>query len=190
MALPAAHFALSLGMSPKRDLRSVLFLSLMSVAPDFDFALVWGLGWPISEFHRTFSHSLPFAGLAALAFAALRPKFLRSVSPWLVLAVAAGHSALDLLCTADTAHHGVQFFWPFLDERYGWAALVPLYRAFAESPFTLSGALRFTLLELLLAAPLWAAGFALRRAVQSARNTLLFERGAEAPPAESPDAAA
>ncbi len=191
MALPTAHLAFSTGISPRRDFRSLLFLSLLSVAPDFDFALVWGLGWPIREFHRTFSHSLLFAVLVALAFAALRPRILKAVSPGLVLAVLASHAALDLLCTADAADHGVQLFWPFWDGRYGWAVLVPLYRAFAESPFSLLGALRFTLLEILLAAPLWAAGFALRRVVEAARSILPMERGPQPQPtAQSSSASA
>ncbi len=68
-----------------------------------------------------------------------------------------------MLCTADVADHGVMLLWPVITERWGWAALVPLYRLFADSPFSLSGALRFTLLETLLAAPLWGMGRLLLR---------------------------
>lgn len=164
MALPVAHLSIALGAGGSKDWKSILILGLLSVAPDFDFALVWGLGLPVDSYHRTFSHSLTAALLIAVAYALVRPAWLR-LSPWLVLAVYASHSLLDLLCTADIADHGVMIFWPFSLERFGGPILVPLYRNFAESPFSLAGATLFTVLELMLAPMLWAAAWLVRRAL-------------------------
>ena len=53
--------------------------------------------------------------------------------------------------------------WPFTNTRFGWPVLVPLYRLLADSPFSLRGAALFTLLEILLAWPLWMLGQTLVR---------------------------
>ena len=91
----------------------------------------------------------------SLFWAFLRPSFLKEVSPQLVFVLLASHSLVDLACTADVVDHGVELFWPLLDVRLGWPLLVPLYRVFAESPFSLEGACLFTFLELILALLLW-----------------------------------
>ena len=156
MALPAAHAALAFGMTRQRSLQVLLFLALLSVLPDFDFLLVlsrWGQ--PQFGHHRTWSHSLLFAGSMTVFWSFLRPGFLRKVSPGLFFSVLISHSILDLLCTSDAADHGVAILWPFIDTRYGWPVLVPLYLQFANSPFSLIGAVKFTTLELLLAGPLF-----------------------------------
>ncbi len=165
MALPVAHAAFALGWTRSRDAGILLFLSLVAIAPDFDFALVWGLGWPVHDFHRTFSHSLPAASLVTALYWALRPAWLKRVSVWVFFAVLASHAVLDMMCTSDAADHGVQLFWPFASARLGWPVLVPLYRLFAESPFSLEGALRFTALEILLAVFLWMAARGLRNSL-------------------------
>ena len=155
MALPIAHWAVALAVTRSRDQKIRALAALLAVIPDFDFILVWGLGLPLQHFHRTFSHSLISFALVSLFWAFLRPSFLKEVSPQLVFVLLASHSAVDLACTSDVVDHGVELFWPLLDVRLGWPLLVPLYRVFAESPFSLEGALLFTLLELILALLLW-----------------------------------
>ncbi len=166
MALPLAHAAVALGMTRSRDPLIWLCLSLVAILPDFDFALVWGLGLPIGIYHRTFSHSLLFGASMALLWMAIRPIRLRAISPVLIFFVVVSHSLVDMLSTADALDHGVVFFWPFSDYRMGWPILVPLYLWFGPSPFSVVGALQFTLLEVLLAAPLWLL-------TRSARNGLM-----------------
>ena len=83
----------------------------------------------------------------------------------------ASHSVVDLACTADVMDHGVELFWPLLDVRLGWPVLVPLYRLFAESPFSLQGALLFTFLELMLALLLWF----LMRLFRSFRDSRVYQ---------------
>lgn len=157
MALPVAHASIALGLAGRRNLRELVGLSILALVPDFDFFFVWVLGFPLHEFHRTFSHSLLFALLAAGCFALLRRRLSSSVPPFLVFGVLLSHTLLDAVCTADAAEHGVMLFWPLSDLRVGWPTFVPLYRVFAESPFSVRGALLFTLLELILALPFWLA---------------------------------
>lgn len=119
--------------------------------------LVWGLELPVEAYHRTFSHSILLYAALTLAWRIRRPAALKCVSPLLFLAVLSSHSLYDMLCTADASDHGVMLFWPLVDDRFGWPIFVPLYRVFADSPFTWSGAAAFTLLECLLAWPFWRA---------------------------------
>ncbi len=155
MALPIAHWAVALAVTRSRDRKIRALAALIAVLPDFDFILVWGWGLPLQHFHRTFSHSLVSFAVVGLLWALLRPNFLNELSAKLVFVLLASHSLIDLACTADVVDHGVQLFWPLLDVRLGWPLLVPLYRVFAESPFSLEGALLFTLLESILALLLW-----------------------------------
>ena len=155
MALPLAHTAVALGMTRSRDPLIWLCLGLASILPDFDFVLVWGFGLPIEIYHRTFSHSLLFGAAMTLLWVAIRPIRLKAIPPVLIFAILLSHSLVDVLCTADALDHGVVFFWPLSDYRLGWPILVPLYLWFGSSPFSVTGALRFTLLEMLLAVPLW-----------------------------------
>ncbi len=143
----------------------------MAILPDFDFVLVWGLGLSLQDFHRTFSHSLISFALVSLLWAFLRPTCLKEVSPQLVFVLLASHSVVDLACTADVMDHGVELFGPLLDVRLGWPVLVPLYRLFAESPFSLQGALLFTFLELMLALLLWF----LMRLFRSFRDSRVYQ---------------
>ncbi len=155
MALPIAHWAVALAVTRSRDRKIRALAALIAVLPDFDFILVWGWGLPLQHFHRTFSHSLVSFAVVGLLWALLRPNFLNELSAKLVFVLLASHSLIDLACTADVVDHGVKLFWPLLDVRLGWPLLVPLYRVFAESPFSLEGALLFTLLESILALLLW-----------------------------------
>lgn len=158
MALPVAHFALASGMTFQYHWRIVAAGCLISVLPDFDFALVWGLGLPLREWHRTWSHSLLFAAAVSLLWPFLRPESLQNLTAPLFLAVLSSHGLLDLLCTADTFEHGVMLFWPLSSERYGWEVLVPLYRALAPDPFSGTAVFLFSLLELALAPFLFLSG--------------------------------
>ena len=83
---------------------------------------------------------------------------MKEITPGVCFLILLSHSLLDMLCTLDPATHGVMLFWPFHDYRFGWPVLVPLYRLFAESPFSVQGALRFIFLEVMLAVPLWVIG--------------------------------
>ncbi|MEE8349695.1 MAG: metal-dependent hydrolase [Acidobacteriota bacterium] len=167
MALPVAHSAVALAMTRSRDPLVWGCLVILSILPDFDFVLVWGFGLPINTFHRTFSHSLLFCVGLALVWWWVRPHRLKALSPALVGAVLLSHGFLDMLCTSDALDHGVVFFWPLSNYHMGWPILVPLYQWFGTSPFSLDGAIRFTLLELLLAAPLWISVRTIRDGLRS-----------------------
>lgn len=138
MALPIAHWAVALGVVRTRDRLVLTFVAALAILPDFDFALVWEWGLPMSTYHRTFSHSLAFFVCLVVLWKVLCPSRLRSVTPTLFLVVLLSHSALDVICTADAVYHGVMLFWPFVHYRVGWPILVPLYRLFASSPFSLT----------------------------------------------------
>jgi membrane-bound metal-dependent hydrolase YbcI (DUF457 family) len=178
MALPAAHFAITLGLATSRDRLALAVLCLLSIVPDFDFFFVWVCGFPMEVWHRTWSHSLFFALTLALLWGLLRPRLLASISPALFFLVLAAHGLLDLFCTADAADHGVMLLWPLSDVRLGWPVLVPLYLELAESPFSLQGTLRFTMLEILLSPLLWFIAWALRNV--TGRFTRVSERLAQA----------
>jgi len=143
--------------------------AFLSIVPDLDFILVWGLGLPISVYHRTFSHSVLFGLALALLWPLLRPARMKALSFVLVFWILLSHGFIDMICTADAADHGVMLLWPLSTARLGWPVLVPLYRTLGDSPFSLEGALRFTGLEIVLAAPLWwltrlvRDGFTVRR---------------------------
>lgn len=163
MALPVAHVSIAWGLSGKRDKHSLVLLGLISFSPDFDLFFVWFLGQSLNTFHRTWSHSLTFALVVAGIWWLCRPERFNRISPLLVFVIVASHAVLDFACTLDVADHGVMFFWPWSDYRIGWAILVPLYLVFGDSPFSWSGALRFSLLEVLLAVPLWLVSYGIRK---------------------------
>ena len=173
MALPVAHWAVALGMTRSRDKLLWAVVAGLAILPDLDFILVWGFGFSRSSYHRTFSHSLVFFALLVVLWICFRPPRFRDLSPQFCFLVLLSHSLLDMACTADSRDHGVMLFWPLLDSRLGWPLLVPLYQLFAESPFSPVGAFRFSLLELLLAIPLWAGG---RLFAQGARICTSYPR--------------
>ena len=156
MALPVAHVATAIGFTKTRDLRVVGLLALVAISPDFDFFLVWCLDLPIL-YHRTFSHSILFALSVAILYRVLLPRYQQRFSAWLVLIALVSHSLVDMICTADAGDHGVMLFWPISELRLGWPLVVPLYARFAESPFSVQGAFRFTLLEIVLAPIYWGS---------------------------------
>lgn len=173
MALPVAHWAVALGITRSTDRLVWFLLAGLAVLPDCDFILVWGFGLERISYHRTFSHSLVFFALLALLWGCVRPLRFRRASAGLCFLVLFSHSFLDMLCTVDVIDHGVMLFWPFADHRLGWPILVPLYRFFGETPFSPQGAFRFTLLELLLAGPLWICGRKLGDGAKACRSYLL-----------------
>jgi membrane-bound metal-dependent hydrolase YbcI (DUF457 family) len=158
MALPVAHSAVACGLTRTRDRWTLALLSLFSVLPDFDFAIVLLFDTTISESHRTWTHSLLFALVLSLLWKWLRPAGMRAVSAVTVFLVVASHAVVDLLCTADALDHGVMLFWPFSELRVGWPVLVPLYQLLAETPFSVWGIVAFTLVESMMAPLLWAMG--------------------------------
>ena len=153
MALPTAHASIALGLSAVDTWTKRATICLLCLLPDFDFALV-ALGVPLSEAHRTFSHSLAFAVAIALLWR-LWPTARRWIPSRWIFAAVISHGLYDMLCTADAADHGVMLLWPASDWRLGWPILVPLYRLVGETPFSLAGAAGFTLLEAIMAWPLW-----------------------------------
>ncbi|MBI4445020.1 MAG: metal-dependent hydrolase [Acidobacteria bacterium] len=157
MSLPIAHCSVALGLVGSRSTRLWTAVAFLALLPDFDFALVRGLGVPLDEFHRTFSHSVVFFAFLTLLWSAVRERLLPTLSCGLFFLALFSHSFLDTLCTADANDHGVMLLWPLSSIRLGWAVLVPLYRPLADSPFHLQGAFLFFLLECVLAYPLWAA---------------------------------
>jgi membrane-bound metal-dependent hydrolase YbcI (DUF457 family) len=89
MALPVAHSSVALGATKSRDPLVLAFLAVLSVSPDFDFLFVVLFDLPMHEFHRTWSHSIIVALVAALLWARLRPKRLAAISPILFFVVLA-----------------------------------------------------------------------------------------------------
>ncbi len=170
MALPVAHYSFAAGLTGCRTWTPCLAIGLISVAADFDLALVWGLNLPLQQFHRTFSHSIGFAVLASLLWKFWRPRQLEGIGARAFLIAWLSHIFIDLLCTLDRADHGLVLFWPISEQRWGWAVLVPLYQLVAETPFTLRGAAGFTLLEVVLAYPLWKTGSFLRPYLKAAAD--------------------
>jgi membrane-bound metal-dependent hydrolase YbcI (DUF457 family) len=85
----------------------------LAVAPDLDFALLWGLG--MRGVHRSFTHSFAFAAAVGAVI-------------WLVLGLERWRAALafGLACAshgvldfgAAKAASGVMLFWPFSAERF------------------------------------------------------------------------
>ena len=155
MALPVAHVAVAYAICRSTDRPTLICLAFLSIVPDFDLLLVWMFDVSMSVYHRTFTHSLLFVLLVAALWLAARPKRLQTVSFGLVFLVVASHGFLDMLCTADATDHGVMLFWPLTEHRLGWPVLVPLYRLFASTPFTVRGFVLFTFLEVLLVISLW-----------------------------------
>lgn len=172
MALPIAHSAVAVGITRSRDPLVLAFLAGLSILPDLDWLLVWGFGLEREVFHRTFSHSIGFSLLLALLWSLVRPVRLKSVSSLLVFSAVLSHALVDLMCTANVTDHGVMLFWPLSESRMGWPILVPLYLVFAASPFSLQGALRLTLLEVVLALPLWWFVRSIRNGVLRLASTL------------------
>jgi inner membrane protein len=124
-ALTHAYVGAALGALAPRWLRGARFsiaLGALAAAPDLD-VVAFALGIPYEHRfgHRGFSHSLPAAGLGALAVWLWRYRSLRPLSGrWFALcawvsAAIASHGLLDALTNGG---RGIGFFIPFDDTRY------------------------------------------------------------------------
>ena len=120
MPLPVAHGLLGVSVAvalrqPSQALRWKLLLiaALLSICPDFDYALnllrVSRGGW-----HHGFTHSISFAFAIGLITAMIfGERHVRGVI--LYSAVTVSHTLLDFLMTES---RGVALWWPFTDQRY------------------------------------------------------------------------
>jgi membrane-bound metal-dependent hydrolase YbcI (DUF457 family) len=101
--------------SLKSDWKILTLGLLLSIAPDFDYALVWIFKLS-HEWHRGFSHSLVFALVLGVS-AALIFKADRIRNAFMFTAAAASHTLLDY-ATSHTAEGGVTLFWPFSNQQF------------------------------------------------------------------------
>jgi inner membrane protein len=122
MPYPVGHvlFAAALAQAalpreaPRRNV-AIALAGLASVAPDFDFALVWWLELG-REWHRGFTHSIPFAlGVGALCLAVAGRRYARECAVFTLALLS--HGLLDFASSMQSA--GVALFWPFSNERFG-----------------------------------------------------------------------
>ena len=106
--------AVAVGLGPRVVPARLAFAgAIAAMLPDLD---VLGLRLGVSS-HRGFTHSLAFAAALALALGVLhrrlRAGFL--VSFLFLFAAIASHGALDAFTNGGS---GIEFLWPFSDERY------------------------------------------------------------------------
>ena len=154
MPLPTAHSLLGativalLHPQFKKNYAFPLFAGVvLANAADFDFAFVFLLG--AKDWHRGFSHSILFAVIVLLAFAAAN-KF-RQIKVSVAYGLAfSSHFILDFITTKTGG--GVELFWFFNKERFGlrWFALSEY-----PSKLTFLEILGAILLELIIFAPLF-----------------------------------
>lgn len=100
----------------------------LALAPDLDFFAMSldPAGTPLE--HRAMTHALPFAGVAAVALAAVVPSGGRRALVGLLCFVAiASHGVLDAMTSIG---NGPRLFWPFLD--------APIHAAWRPIPGTSS----------------------------------------------------
>jgi membrane-bound metal-dependent hydrolase YbcI (DUF457 family) len=159
MPLPLAHALLGTAIAERvlpldmpHRARALWAAAGLAVAPDLDFFFVWVLGMD-RDWHRSFTHSIPFAVAVGIALLAMRPVGARTALAW-TLALAS-HDALDWLTTLDGP--GVQLWWPVSEERYGLgvAPFLEFYVPDASGPLdTLRQVLKDSTVEVLLFLPL------------------------------------
>jgi membrane-bound metal-dependent hydrolase YbcI (DUF457 family) len=148
----SAVAALKPDFSLKSDWKILSLGLLLSIAPDFDYALVWIFKLS-NEWHRGFSHSLVFALVLGVA-AAFILKADRIRNAFIFTAAAASHTLLDY-STSHSAEGGVTLFWPFSSQQYA----LGLTRGFEISLSQTSGVemiahlLRASVAELLVFGP-------------------------------------
>jgi inner membrane protein len=148
-----------------------------ALSPDLD-ALIRSSADPllVLEFHRQFTHALPFVPLGALLCTAACWRFVRSRLSFRHAYVVAmlGYTS-HLLLDACTAY-GTQLLWPFSSTRFAWnfiAAIDPLFT------FPLLGlaslALRTRRANFARAAAAWAVAYVAFGALQHARASAAAE---------------
>ncbi|WP_394781753.1 metal-dependent hydrolase [Undibacterium sp.] len=116
-----AVIPLSLGLVLNRSKypwRLIVVGMLCAMLPDLDvLTFKFGIAYDSPFGHRGFTHSLAFAAVVATTFAAFA-KYLGadkfSVFGFVFIA-AASHGVLDAMTTGGL---GVEFFWPFSQQRY------------------------------------------------------------------------
>lgn len=153
MPLPVAHtlFGASLltAAHPKPltgRLFPLFFAAFLSIAPDFDFALVILTG--DMSWHRGFSHSILAALFVAwMLFAVLGRKRRREVLAYSL--AFASHAFLDFVTTRHGS--GLELFFPFSAERFRLGLL-----GLSEMPgqFSPAGLIYVVVLEFLIFSPL------------------------------------
>jgi membrane-bound metal-dependent hydrolase YbcI (DUF457 family) len=118
MPLPLAHGLVGATMvaaahPDTRGWKPLVLGAAIAISPDLDFALLWGLH--VRGAHRAFTHSVPFAIVAALLIAAIvgRQRWRVAFAYGLALM---SHGILDFT-VAKTAT-GVMLLWPFSTERF------------------------------------------------------------------------
>jgi membrane-bound metal-dependent hydrolase YbcI (DUF457 family) len=97
-----------------RDWISLLVGGLLATSPDFDFFLIWFLGFG-TAWHRSFTHSILFALAVGYVTSGLAGTL--RIREFLVYAsVVISHLLLDFITTRTVA--GVELLWPFSDHRF------------------------------------------------------------------------
>lgn len=139
MSLPVAHAliggALLATFRPSLDFcrpRVALAAAMiLPIVPDFDFALVWLGGLPVTVWHRTFSHSLIFSaamGLLAAVWVRRRGVGTPRAAFWFVATLVLSHALVDMCGHGHgIPGRGVTLFWPFWQKfvAFPWQFLPP-----------------------------------------------------------------
>jgi membrane-bound metal-dependent hydrolase YbcI (DUF457 family) len=118
MPLPLAHglvgAAIVASVHPEGPRwKPLLAGAAIAIAPDLDFALLWGLH--LRGVHRTFTHSMPFALAVTILIGAVLGRH-RWRAALAYGAALVSHGLLDF--TAAKAAPGVMLLWPFSAERF------------------------------------------------------------------------
>lgn len=130
MSLPVGHSLAGLTIwtlaQPKGALRPKwregLLVCLLANTPDFDFSVVWFLGWPI-DVHRGPTHSLGFSLLLGTGVALARRWWGWTSTLWrdalLWSTVIFSHVLLDFIAYDTTPpNRGMMVFWPLVTGRW------------------------------------------------------------------------
>jgi membrane-bound metal-dependent hydrolase YbcI (DUF457 family) len=160
LPLPIGHGCISASavvvlkpdFSLKSDWKILTLGLLLSIAPDFDYALVWIFKLS-NEWHRGFSHSLAFALVLGVSVAfILKADRIRSVL--IFTAAAASHTLLDY-ATSHTAEGGVTLFWPFSSRQFALGLTRGFEISLSESSSTemIAHLVRSSVVELLVFGP-------------------------------------
>jgi len=167
MPLPVAHALVGASVAavvvspddPQRW-RKVALAGFLAIAPDFDFFFLWVLGWS-GSWHRAFTHSIVFGLFSgAVAYVALGRLKLLNQQPrdgWAYSLAMISHGVLD--ATFSVQARGVEFFWPFTQNRYRFGISDLL-----ESGLSFSSMLSQSVLEAVIFLPvfigvLWLSGW-------------------------------
>jgi membrane-bound metal-dependent hydrolase YbcI (DUF457 family) len=139
--------------------------------PDFDFFFIWVLDYDV-HWHRSFTHSILFA----IVVGALTTVFtgrLRSKLFALYTSIILSHSILDALAT--TTAGGVPLLWPLIKHKFrvGVLQYVDTDLSMYPWPQFLEGAVKVSLIELIVFSPLLFVILLKNRKEQSVRLTKL-----------------